>query len=222
MSTYGHELSSEQLDELVGFHGHMCPGLAMGVHAARIALTEIGPHAADEEVVAVTETDMCGVDAVQFMTGCTFGKGNLIHEDWGKNAFTFFRRSDGRAVRVAARPGAFARDPERGALMEKIRAGAATERERLRFGELQWSQSMEVLEMDPDELFEVRRFMGVPPPRARIHDTVICARCGEGVMATRVRDVDGVSLCTPCAAARERGEDEPTGDRQARRNLLEG
>ena len=78
----------------------MCPGLALGVHAARFALDEIGPHAADEEVVAVTETDMCGVDAVQYLTGCTFGKGNLIHQDHGKNAFTFLP-----AVRRQGPPG---------------------------------------------------------------------------------------------------------------------
>lgn len=40
------------------FHGHMCPGLAMGIRAAEIALQEIGPHARDEEVVAIVETDM--------------------------------------------------------------------------------------------------------------------------------------------------------------------
>lgn len=40
------------------FHGHMCPGLAIGVRAAELALTEIGPHSTDEEVVAVVETDM--------------------------------------------------------------------------------------------------------------------------------------------------------------------
>ena len=40
------------------FHGHMCPGLAIGLRAAEIALREIGPHAKDEEIVAVVETDM--------------------------------------------------------------------------------------------------------------------------------------------------------------------
>ena len=40
------------------FHGHMCPGLAIGVRAAEVALAEIGPHARDEEVVSVVETDM--------------------------------------------------------------------------------------------------------------------------------------------------------------------
>ena len=44
--------------QAVEFHGHMCPGLAVGVRAAEIALREIGPHAQDEEIVAVVETDM--------------------------------------------------------------------------------------------------------------------------------------------------------------------
>ena len=46
---------------------------------------------------------MCAVDAIQFLTGCTFGKGNLIHRDWGKNAYAFWRRSDGRALRIVGR-----------------------------------------------------------------------------------------------------------------------
>jgi formylmethanofuran dehydrogenase subunit E len=58
----------------------------------------------DEEIVAVVETDMCGVDAIQYLTGCTFGKGNLIHKDYGKNAFTFYRRRDGKAMRLVLRP----------------------------------------------------------------------------------------------------------------------
>ncbi len=44
--------------QAAAFHGHMCPGLAIGVRAAELALGEIGPHSSDEEVVAVVETDM--------------------------------------------------------------------------------------------------------------------------------------------------------------------
>ena len=36
--------------QAVDFHGHLCAGLTMGIRAARLALREIGPHAADEEV----------------------------------------------------------------------------------------------------------------------------------------------------------------------------
>jgi len=97
MSEGNGPLSAKALERVVSFHGHLCPGLAMGVQASRLALREIGPSAKDEEVVAVVETDMCGVDGIQFLTGCTFGKGNLVHRDYGKNAYTFYRRSDGRA-----------------------------------------------------------------------------------------------------------------------------
>lgn len=97
----------------------------MGIHAGALALREIGSHSKDEEVVAVVETDMCAVDAIQFMTGCTFGKGNLVHRDWGKKAFTFFRRSDGRAVRISSIPNAWQRNPEHQELSQKVRSGNA-------------------------------------------------------------------------------------------------
>ncbi len=97
-------VTAEVIQTVKDFHGHMCPGLAIGIRAAEIALREIGPHAQDEEVVAVVETDMCGVDAIQVLTGCTFGKGNLIHKDYGKRAFNFYRRSDGKGIRIVALP----------------------------------------------------------------------------------------------------------------------
>ncbi len=90
-------IDEKTLDAVVALYGHMCPGLAVGIRGAEAAPREIGPHTADEEVVCAVETDMCAVDAIQYMTGCTFGKGNLIYRDYGKNAFTFWRRSDGRA-----------------------------------------------------------------------------------------------------------------------------
>jgi formylmethanofuran dehydrogenase subunit E len=191
-------IDDQTLDRVVEFHGHMCPGLAMGVAAAQIALREIGPHAKDEEVVAVVETDMCGVDAIQFLTGCTFGKGNLIHKDYGKNAFSFFRRSDGRAIRIVARPDAWARDPEHQALFAKVRANEATDAERARFRELHVSQSHKVLALDPDNLYSFEVINAAPPRKARIHASVVCAECGEGTMETRIRRLDGRDLCQAC------------------------
>lgn len=191
-------IDEQTLDRVVEFHGHMCPGLAMGIQAALIALREIGAHAKDEEVVAAVETDMCGVDAIQFLTGCTFGKGNLIHRDWGKTAFSFFRRSDGRAIRVSVRPNAWQRDPEHQALSVKVRAGVATDAERSRFQELHVAQSRKVLALDPDALFAFEDIQSAPPRKARIHASVVCAECGEAAMETRVRRLDGRELCQPC------------------------
>lgn len=52
------EITEAVIEQVTKFHGHMCAGLAMGVKVAEVALTEIGPHANDEEVVAIVETDM--------------------------------------------------------------------------------------------------------------------------------------------------------------------
>ena len=191
-------IDERTLERVVDFHGHLCPGLAMGVHAAQVALREIGPHSTDEEVVAVVETDMCAVDAIQVLTGCTFGKGNLVHRDYGKNAYTFFRRSDGRAIRVVGRPDAWPRDPEHQGLFATIRAGEASDADRARFRELHQSQSRALLSLDPDDLFFVTEVDGPPPRMARIHVSVPCAECGEGVMETRVRRLAGRELCQPC------------------------
>jgi len=68
-------MDSDQVRQAIDFHGHWCPGLAIGVRAAEWALQEMG-RAPDEEIVAVVETDMCGVDAVQALVGCT-QSGNL-------------------------------------------------------------------------------------------------------------------------------------------------
>jgi formylmethanofuran dehydrogenase subunit E len=195
-------IAEDTLEQVVQFHGHMCPGLAMGVRAAEVARSLLGERAEDEEVVAVVETDMCAVDAIQFLTGCTFGKGNLVHRDYGKNAYTFFRRSDGRAVRVATRPGGFGPpDPEWEALFARVRSGAASPEEERRFRELHLARARRILEAPLEDLYTISELVAEPPRRARIHASVPCARCGEPTMETRVRSLGGKQLCIPCFEA---------------------
>src|SRR5512136_1823556 len=110
-------IDEQQIRDTTRFHGHWCPGLAIGIRAAEWALKEMGK-SPTEEIVAVVETDMCGVDAIQYLTGCTFGKGNLIHKDYGKNAFTFYRRRDGKAMRLVLKPTIYGEDA--GPLMRKL------------------------------------------------------------------------------------------------------
>ncbi len=93
-------------DTCVTFHGHGCGGLAVGFRAVLYAweLFGSGRAAEDEEIVCVAETDACGVDAIQALMSCTVGKGNLIFNLQGKNAFSFYRRSDGKSFRLVLRP----------------------------------------------------------------------------------------------------------------------
>lgn len=197
-----HHPQDAPIEEVIRFHGHMCAGLAMGIRAAQLALAEIGPHSADEEVVALVETDMCAVDAIQYLTGCTFGKGNLIHLDHGKNAHTFIRRSDGKAIRIAARPGALDPGDEMRELFAKVQAKTASDEERGRFQAFQLARSQEILGAPVERLYTVQELEDVQiPPRARLHASVACAECGEPTMETRIHRLQGRELCLTCFEA---------------------
>ena len=192
-------IAEAMIERIRAFHGHMCPGLAIGIRAAEVALREIGPHSKDEEVVAVVETDMCGVDAIQFLTGCTFGKGNLIHLDYGKSAFTFYRRSDGKALRVVAKPGgAGPPDPEWQELRGRAGRGSLTAEEQERFQVLHEARCRRILATPLEQLFEVTEPQMKMPQPARIMDSVPCEECGELTMETRTRRFRGKTLCIPC------------------------
>jgi formylmethanofuran dehydrogenase subunit E len=88
-------------DDVVAFHGHSCPGLALGYRVSQRVLKEFKGRAEDEELVAVVENNSCAVDAVQVITGCTFGKGNLVFKDYGKQVYTFVKRPFGKGLRIS-------------------------------------------------------------------------------------------------------------------------
>jgi formylmethanofuran dehydrogenase subunit E len=74
----------------------------MGYRMTKAALDHLSiERAGDEELVAIVENDACGTDAVQFLSGCTFGKGNLIFKDYGKMVCTFYNRKSGKAIRIS-------------------------------------------------------------------------------------------------------------------------
>lgn len=88
-------------EQCTAFHGHSCGGLLIGYKAAIYAmeLMEI-ERSEDEEIVCVAENDACGIDAIQYILGCTSGKGNLFFDIRGKQAFNFYNRRTGEAKRL--------------------------------------------------------------------------------------------------------------------------
>jgi formylmethanofuran dehydrogenase subunit E len=188
----------KSIDDVVEFHGHLCPGLAIGFRVARAALDEFGQRAEDEELVAVVENDSCAVDAVQVMTGCTFGKGNLIYRDYGKQVYTFIRRPSGDALRVSVEwVSPEETDEEKEAWSKYIggdRSGDVLEIVHRRKS----SKIDAVLGASEGELFKMTRKKMELPREARIYPSVRCALCGEKVMEPRARLKDGNTVCLPC------------------------
>ena len=183
------------IEATIAFHGHSCPGLAIGIRAAEIALREMpGIHQTD--LVCVTETDMCGVDAIQFLTGCTYGKGNLIHRDVGKMAFSFFDRGSGRGIRLLFN------QQSRGGLHQEMVAlmgkSPLSEAEQQRLQELRADMQERLMTLPANELFTVQPLDQPPPRPARVLASLVCESCGESTMESRTRRFAGKTLCIPC------------------------
>ena len=185
--------------EVTKFHGHVCPGSAIGYHAAEIAIKELSSsRSEDEEFLAIVENDSCSVDAIQVVTGCTFGKGNLIFKDHGKQVFTFVNRNTGKALRVSLFKDINEIDPEFTILRKKAFSESAGKEEKVEFEKRKNEFSQKILDMPDNELFKIEHVKIDIPEEARMFPSVKCAKCGEMVAEHRARVENGKIVCIPC------------------------
>ena len=155
------------------FHGHECGGLTIGYKASLYAIELLKlEFSADEQVVCISENDACGVDAVQVMLGCSVGKGNLLFHMRGKQAFSFYNRKTGQAVRLVLKP-----KPEG---MTKAESFA-------------YYQACK-----PEDMFEVKEATIRLPEAARLFDSYVCDCCGEVTGANWIRLAGDKKLCLDC------------------------
>ncbi|MEA1906207.1 MAG: FmdE family protein [Euryarchaeota archaeon] len=190
--------TESMLKTAIKFHGHQCPGLAMGIRVSEVVLRELGKPARDEEMVAIVENNSCGVDAIQVLTGCTFAKGNLIFKDFGKFVYTFTNRENQRSLRVSVKNKAVITDPHHLDLFSKVVEKRATQDEIDEFRQLHIEKSDAILNLPEADLLTTEVVTQEPLPMAHIHESIECARCGEPTMETRIRLLGGAPHCIPC------------------------
>lgn len=173
-------MAKTEWEKAVDFHGHSCPGLAIGFKAVEAAKAKMGvTFSVDEEVVCVTENDACGVDAIQVLTGCSMGKGNLIYRGTGKMAFSFFKRKDGQSLRMIVKP--LPAEMDRDIRKEYI------------------------LKAPVEEIFDFMQPAFKLPEPARIFTSIVCENCGESAPEHKMRLQDGKQVCLDCFKTYERG-----------------
>ncbi|SDK43494.1 formylmethanofuran dehydrogenase subunit E [Maridesulfovibrio ferrireducens] len=190
--------SPETIKRVIEFHGHQCPGLAVGIRASELCLNKLG-HNKDSSLVAICETDMCGVDAIQFLTGCSVGKGNLLFKDHGKMVFTFFRREDGEGFRALLNPDFLEKNRAKmNRLMEVSSNGTATDEEEKQCTAVRSEVETQYLEADLEEMFILDKPQINMPRPAQILQSLNCEICGEKLMESRSRRFSGQTLCIPC------------------------
>ncbi len=187
----------DDLREAIQFHGHLCPGLALGYRVARAALRELrADRPQDEELVAVVENDSCAVDAVQFITGATFGKGNLLFNDYGKHVYTFYSRRTGTGIRISEDYRGYEGDPRFPELRKRQEAGEDVSRE---LDAYRMEKAAAILNADETEILTITPVPETPPREARIRRSLRCPVCGEKFMESRGREKNGKMVCIPCS-----------------------
>jgi len=167
--------AKEFMEKAVRFHGHICPGLTIGVLAAKYVLEQGYDYSPNEELVAIVENDNCSVDALQAILGTTFGKGNFIHQDYGKNNFTFYDRRTEKGVRLSIK-------------ISKSSNKKLTRDEKIQF----------LLNSKPEDIFNINEIDFNPPGLAQIEESVPCEICGELTMNSRLITYNNSEMCIPC------------------------
>ena len=200
----------KKFEDAVEFHGHACPGLALGYRVALFALKSLGRRAADEELVAIVENNSCAVDAVQLVTGCTFGKGNLIFRDYGKQVYTFVKRSSrdedavrGKGVRISidwTPPEETAKEKK---MWDRYMKGDHSAKVLKTVHNRKAKKIDIILRAGDDELFKVVKGKFDLPDEAKIYPSLRCALCNEKVMEPMVRVKDSKIVCIPCFEKKE-------------------
>ncbi|MGA8033911.1 MAG: FmdE family protein [Casimicrobiaceae bacterium] len=190
------------LQEALRFHGHRCWASVAGVRAGLAALRVMGvKRSGGTQLHAIVETGedhggMCFGDGIQYATGCTFGKGNVAKQPYGKLAVTLVEKATSRALRVSYKPTLQARIAD-SAFMKKRGMGVMPdeipEAEQRELVDLMWNAP----EADVLAVGEIFRF-----EREWLPETmgfVPCAACHELTARAYLRVVGDNHVCVPCS-----------------------
>lgn len=87
-------------EEAAKFHGHKCPGLAIGVKACEAIITKMNLNPKEDKIICISENNTCPVDGIKSIFGCDFDKKTLFYEETDELAFNIFNLKDNNSLRI--------------------------------------------------------------------------------------------------------------------------
>ena len=184
------------------FHGHKCPAMPLGLKMASVAMNELNvEHAHAGELFTIVDLGEhhcagCIADGVQVITGCTFGKGNIIRSMKGKFSLTLIDQKNSRGVKITpigymlqkAFNSEFMEERKKGNPPHKISA------------EITDPLIEKVFTMPIEKQFKIEQLEKikayVPPHK---WDKLLCEDCGELTVAEYGFYINRKFLCADCA-----------------------
>lgn len=92
-------------EQVTDFHGHTCPGIAIGYRVAVLAQKEMGIRpTADSELLVKAETRSCALDAFQIINKATIGRRALIIEDTHQPIYQFHFTGTQEILKITVNP----------------------------------------------------------------------------------------------------------------------
>ncbi|MEM2902065.1 MAG: FmdE family protein [Candidatus Bathyarchaeia archaeon] len=171
-------------------HGHLAPGVALGIRMGQISLKSIGLPRGDKRLYAIVETSLCLPDGVQATTGCTPGHNSLQIEDFGKLAFCLARSDTKEAVRITLKR--VVCSPLFDDWVMRKRRLSHEEEEEL---------AKELLRLD-DSFFQIEKVMFEKFPEFDGGEVVKCCECDELVLEVKSVMKEGRKICRACFGMR--------------------
>ncbi len=172
----------------VALHGHLAPGIALGLRMSELALSRLNSKKGDKHLIGISETARCLADAMQAATGCTLGHGNACVEDYGKLAIAIGDVRTKKGVRVALNEDA----NKHSSLMNKwmMRHGKLTREEENTLGN-------QLLNLDEKYLL-IQDVVINKAQNFEKSDIVRCKKCDELIPQSYVKTVFGEDYCKAC------------------------
>ena len=190
------------LMDALKFHGHKCWASVTGVRVGLAALRTLGvKRAGGTQLFGIVEIGedhggMCFGDGVQYTTGCTFGKGNIRKEPYGKLALTLIDKATNRSVRVSYKA-TLQKQIGESAFMRKRGLGVMPDEipleEQMELVNLVWNAP----EADILTIGEVATYKGEWFPE--LMGFKPCAGCGELTAHAYLRVVGDKHVCISCS-----------------------
>lgn len=189
-------------DWAVAFHTHRCPYLAIGFRMGNLAMEALHfDRSHNRGLLVLPEFGegapyTCIMDGIRAATGAIYGQIMIAKTFYGKLAATFYFPQRGGAIRYSLRPEfmdqlertRFHMLRSRGMDPNDMPAGVIEE-------VLVWLETL-----SDEVIFKVEHEVGFPYQQMPFTYTKLrCARCGEYVLESFVRTVNGQPMCIPCS-----------------------
>jgi len=187
-----------KLKRIADFHGHLCPELVIGYRAALYAQKWLLLNLVDTaDLRVIAENTTSAVDAIQQLTGCTFGNGRLVALDYGKHAYTFLPMEGGGlrlALKEVGLPSAAFIDLE-----ARLQGPQVTLRDTAVYQACLDERVATLLHLPDEALWDRHPALVAWLPPVPVSALIPCRRCGELVAPPRLVETRAGAVCRPCA-----------------------